>query len=242
MQYIKYLLLILGIALLMSGCVGNSLQGNQANSKPEINGPMHKFFGAKAFDAAMFSKQQTIYFYDKKDAMWIGIEFMPNGSLLFRDRNGIRQKATYAISDGKLLLKKRGKSTTISLIEAGTNDWHVTGVSSDGEKWDGIWYPELKFTPGILVGKCYISKYNNRGKKVMEKVCFADKKLKIYQVDGKLKHVYPYFLKRNEIVVHGDKENFKLHLMYVKDRKKLGVWYTPQAGDYANNSMWTPVQ
>ena len=242
MQYIKYLLLTLGTALLIGGCAGDSLQSNSADSKPQINGPMHAFSGAKAFDAAMFSKQQTIYFHDEKDAMWIGIEFMPGGSLLFRDRNGIRQKATYTIGDGKLLVRKKGKNTTISLIEAGINDWHVTGVSSDGKRWDGIWYPELKFSPEMLVGKCYISRYNNRGVNIAEKVCFTDKKLEIYRMNGKREHSYPYVLEKNEIMVDGDSGKFTLHLMYANDQKQLGIWYTPQAGDYANNSLWTPVK
>jgi hypothetical protein len=240
MQYIKYLLLTLGAALLIGGCAGNNPQSNSVNNTQEINGPMHAFYGAKAFDVAMFSKRQMIYYYDKRDAKWIGIEFMPGGSMLFRDRNGIRKKATYKISDGKMLVRENGKNSTISLVDAGANDWHVTGVENNGKKWDGIWYPELKFTPELLVGKCYISKYNNHGTRVTEKVCFTDKKLEIYQMDGKLKSAYPYFLKRNEIVVHGESGNFKLHLMYIKNRKEFGVWYTPQTGDYANNSLWTP--
>jgi len=201
---------------------------------------MYQFSGAKVFNTAMFGKRQTIYFYEKKEAMWIGIDFAPGGSMLFKDKNGIKKKATYKISDGKLLVKDNDKNPSISLVDAGSSEWHVTGVNSNGKKWDGIWYPELKFSPEMLVGKCYISRYNNRGVNVTEKVCFTDKKLEIYQMNGKRKHSYPYVLEKNEIVVDGDSGKFTLHLMYVNDQKQFGIWYTPQVGNYANNSLWTP--
>ena len=239
MKYINSLLVLSTIFFFLNGCGSNHTSDKYVQ---EVNGPAGDFVGATEFEAAMFADWQTIYTYDEKDSIWIGVVFTPQGNLIYESNKGIEESATYSIDEGKLIVKDDLKNPTISLDIAEPTIWKVTGMDDDGRIWSDTWHLELKFQPEMIVGKCYLSEFIDVEEKINEKVCFTDTIFNIYTMDGTLKHSYPYKLEDNAIVVNRDTGKYTLYLMFIEDDTKLNVWYVDEVNDYANNSTWTASQ
>ncbi len=236
------LFIMLAVFFLMNGCGSSHTNDGKDQYVQEVNGPAGDFAGATEFEPAMLVDWQTIYTYDEKDSMWIGVVFSPHGDLIYESINGIEKGATYSIDDGKLVITDNIKNPTISLNSAEPTLWKVTGMDDDGRIWQDTWYLELKFKPEMIVGKCYLSKYNNEGKDVSEKICFSETTHTVYAMDGTLKHEYPYKLENNALIVSSDEGDYTLYLMSINDNNQLNIWYASEIDNYANNSSWTAIQ
>ena len=239
MKHITGLVLSLLMVLFLSAC-GSGNSSDDTSYTFEVNGPAGNFAGASEFDPAMLADWQTIYTFDEKDNIWIGVVFSPDGNIIYESVNGITDGGTYSIVVGKLLIVNNEKSTTISLTDAKSTVWDVAGLDWDGKNWNDTWYLELKFKPGLIVGKKFISEFTDRGTQVQEKLVFTENEFLVYTMDDTLKHNYSYTIKDNTMVVSDGNSEFTLYLMFVDYEGRYHVWYKSEADNYANNSAWTP--
>ena len=242
MRYLLHLIIISSMMFFLNGCGSSHSQNNQGNVYvPEVNGPAGGFVGATKFDAAMFADWQTLYTYDENHSIWIGVVFNPNGDLIFESTGGIENGGTYSVIDGKLMIQDSEKSPTIALDVAKATVWEVTGTDNDGHIWQDTWHLELKFKLDMLIGNYYESNYVFNGENITEILNFTASILTVYTPEGKIKHIYPYQLKDNAIVINGGSGAFTLHLMSIDQQNNLGVWYVSESDNYANDAIWTPI-
>ena len=230
---------VLSLALLffLNSC--GDTNDNEYTYVEEVNGPAGNFEGATEFVPEMFADDQTIYTYNEKDFAWIGVVFEPNGKMIYESTSGIEEGSTYTIVDGKMIVVNTDKGPTIVLDNAQKTLWKVTGEDSDGRSWQDTWHLELKFKADMLDGRCYISKFDNRGEAVEEKVCFKDLTFTSYNMSGDIKHVSIYELENNAITVTtSDASKYTLYLMSISEKNELNVWYVSKEDNYANNAVW----
>ena len=239
MNYLTKVLFFSSLLFFVNGCGSSDSNNDQEYTYPqEVNGPAGMFEGATEFVPEMFVDRQTIYAYDKKDAVWIAVVFTPTGEMIYENNTGIEVGSTYDIVNGKIFVNDSKKSPTITLDSAEKTTWEVTGEDNDGAVWQGTWYLELKFKREMLEGKCYLSKYNDRGEIVNEKVCFKDMTLTSYTLEGEVKQSVAYTLKDNAIAVTADNGDYTLYLMSITQNTELNVWYKSDVQNYANNAVW----
>jgi len=233
-------LTILVFLLFLGGC-GSDINGGETYEQ-EVNGPAGSYTGATEFVPGMFAASQAIYLYDEKSLKWIGITFDPDGGMLYEGTDGIGVESTYTIANGKMFVTGTHKNATVTLNRAKATTFEVTREENENSIQQDKWYLELKFKTEMLEGKCYLSKYNDRGEAVSEKVCFSKTALNIYTLGGALKHSDPYSLKDNIIVLNSNTGKFSLRLMFIDAENRLNVWYVSESENYANNATWTEIK
>ena len=209
--------------------------------EPEVYGPGGAFAGASEFSSAMV-EGQVIYTFNEKDNVWIGVEFYSDGQVTYEILDGKEFGDTYSIEGGKIVVKDSNnhEKSIITLDVAKATVWEVTGTDDDGKVWQDTWYLELKFRSEMLVGKRFLSEYEDDGNAIKEELLFTDTTIKSYNTDGTLQEELPYRLENGSLIVTGNEEEYILYLMFIETDDKLNIWYLAESE--SGHGTWTPIK
>jgi hypothetical protein len=92
----------------------------------------------------------------------------------------------------------------------------------------------------MLVGKRFLSEFENDGIAAKELLVFTKTTLKVYNVDGTLREEMPYRLEDRSLIVRSDKGEFHLYLMFI-EAKKLSVWSLFEIMRRSGQATWMPI-
>jgi len=232
-------LLSLSVLFFLTAC-SNDTKPNETYETYEVNGPGGAYVGATEFVPAMLAGQ-TIYTYNDHSGLWIGITFAEDGTIHYQNIHDLDYSTDYSIQEGAIVVNDGERDPVIHLVEAQAITWSVDGADNDGRKWQDDWHLQLKFKPEMIVGKSYLSEYNNRGEHIAEKLYFTETTLEVTTPEGEPKDAFPYRLENGTIIATKGDGEFTLNLMFPEGNGSLSIWYASVPENYANNSTWSPI-
>jgi len=206
----------------------------------EVNGPGGAYAGATEFVPEMLTGQ-TIYTYNEHSGLWVGIMFTEDSMIHYQNIHDLDHSTDYRIEEGAIAVNDGERDPVIHLVKAQAITWSIEGADNDGRDWEDEWHLQLKFKPDMLVGKSYLSEYDNRGEHITEKLYFTETTLEITTPEGEPKDAYPYRLENGTIIATKGDGEFTLNLMFPLAGGGYSIWYVSPSENYANNSTWTPI-